>query len=133
VRRIEIAVVLSMLLTVTGLQGCESAADSGPAWLVGDWHVTYNPLNDDTDVLKFMPKNKVAILAEDGRKMTGHYLIREDKLLLVIDKGGRSVETEFHISTARDRLTYKNGAYYTRTDNSNVAANAVSTVDDTNN
>lgn len=123
----------SMLLLVMGLQGCDSVADTSPAWLVGNWHVAYNPLNDNTDVLKFMPKNKVAILTEDGRKMTGHYLIREDKLLLLIDKGGRSIETEFHISTARDRLTYKNGAYYTRADDSKVAPSSVSTTIDVNN
>jgi hypothetical protein len=33
---------------------------------------------------------------------------------LLIDKGSRNIETEFRISAARDRLTYKNGAYYTR-------------------
>ena len=54
------------------------------------------------------------ILTEDGRTLTGHYLIREDHLLLLIEKGSRSIETEFLVSAARDRLTYKNGAYYTR-------------------
>lgn len=122
--RVRIAIIFSMLLLVTALQGCDNVADSGPAWLVGEWRLSYNPLNDATDALQFLPDNKVAILTEDGRNMTGHYLIREDTLVLVIDKAGRSIETEFHISSSRDRLTYKNGAYYTRADKPNVVTTA---------
>jgi len=124
VRRTVIALLLAMLLLLSGLQGCDNVANSGPAWLVGQWHVSYNPLNDDADVLEFMPENKAAILTVDGRNITGHYLLRDNTLVLVIEKGSRSIETEFHISDTRDRLTYKNGAYYTRADTSNAVSTA---------
>lgn len=123
-KRTGVTATLLGLLLLTGIQGCSNRADSGPAWLVGEWHVSFNPLHDDADVLKFMPESKAAILTEDGRRMTGHYLIHENTLVLVIDKGGHSIETQFQISTARDRLTYKNGAFYTRAGSPDAAASA---------
>lgn len=120
--RITIALLLSIVFLLPALQGCDNKADAGPPWLLGQWHVAYNPLNDDSDILKFMPDNKVLILTEDGRKMTGSYQVRADQLLLVIDKGGRSIETKFSISRSRDRLTYRNGAFYTRADKAGAAS-----------
>jgi hypothetical protein len=116
--------VLLLLLCGAGLPACDNRMETAPPWLTGEWHLAYNPLNDDADVLKFKPENEVAIFTEDGRQLGGHYLIRKDHLVLVIDKRGRSIETEFRISADKDRLTYKNGAYYTRAAGANSAVRA---------
>lgn len=104
--------VVSGLLLILMLAAC--AGSETPAWLLGRWQVSYNPNNDDSDVLVFLPGSRVNIETEDGRTLEGRYQIKQDQLLMLIQVGQRNVETRFKVSSAHDRLLYKNGAYYTK-------------------
>lgn len=105
--------LLMMLLTLV-LVACSGTTPEAAPWLLGRWQVSYNPNNDDNDVMVFQPDAMVTIETEDGRTLPGQYQIKQDQLLLLIQVGQRNVETGFTISAARDRLVYKNGAYYTK-------------------
>lgn|GEM_PF-2350114 len=104
--------VFSGLLLILMLAAC--AGSETPSWLQGRWQVAYNPNNDDSDDLVFLPGSRVSIETEDGRTLEGRYQIKQDQLLMQIQVGQRNVETRFRISSAHDRLLYKNGAYYTK-------------------
>ena len=104
----KITVLLALLILVA----C-GAADT-PAWLMGRWQLSYNPGNDDSDVLVFLPGGRVNIETVDGRTLEGHFQIDQDQLLMVIQGRKREIETRFRISDTHDRLIYKNSAYYTK-------------------
>jgi hypothetical protein len=109
------------------LPACGSAGPEAPAWLSGRWQVAYNPGHDSNDVLFFQSGANVSIATEDGRSLNGVYQIKGDQLIMLVQVGQRSVETQVKISAARDRLIFSNGAYYMRVGDTVVADDQGST------
>jgi len=104
---------LVLMLAGLILLGCSGGAQqTTPPWLLGRWQLSYNPQQDDNDILLFSQGGKVRIETEAGRSLNGHFLIQQEQLLLLVQIGQRSVETRFRISEAKDQLIFSNGAYY---------------------
>lgn len=103
-----------LVLAVAALTaGCGNPAER-ETWLHGDWRLAYNPSHDSDDELSFTPDGTVAIHTADARLIKGKYFVRDQNLLLLLEGQGRVIDVQFQISHDRTRLTYQNGAYYTR-------------------
>lgn len=100
------------MLTGLILLACSGVSQETPSWLLGRWQVAYNPGQDDNDILQFQQGNKISIETADGRSLKGDILLQGNKLLLFIQVGRRSIETQIQISATQDRLIFNNGAYY---------------------
>ncbi|MFQ5470901.1 MAG: hypothetical protein ACE5EH_11445 [Gammaproteobacteria bacterium] len=108
--QISVFVLLSVSLVGCGKKESLQQHD----WLEGKWELTHNPENDDEDVLEFRFPNVVKIYSENGRIIVGEYLIEGNKVVITLRSQRRDMSVEFNISTAKDRLTYKSGAFYTK-------------------
>jgi len=107
----RILIVICLILT---LNACSTEKSADTSWLIGEWHLSFNPRNDSEDILIFKPESQLVIMTVSGKELNGIYQINNDQLKMMIAKGTRSIETLFRISTAKDQLIFTNGAYYTR-------------------
>lgn len=95
------------------LAGCGADMSvATPPWLLGRWHVAFNPGHDANDVLQFQTNNRVKIETEAGQLLKGFFQIEQDELILMIDVGRRNVEIRLRISASHEQLIFSNGAYY---------------------
>ncbi len=107
-------VISVLLLTVAFLAGCSDEGQSTPGWLKGDWVLSHNPQNDDNDMLRFLDDGVIEIVTEKGDVIRGHFIVKDRFLVMNLLAGRRAVEVTFSLNEDRSRLTYKNGAFYTR-------------------
>ncbi len=109
-RALAIALALVMLAAA-----CDRAGDPGAQqWLHGVWELTFNPARDSEDDLVFTGDGSVQVHTEDNRVINGQYRVNGDDLMLVLLVNDKPVEVHFEIAPDHSRLTYGNGAYYTR-------------------
>lgn len=117
-RRISTATgrVLAVALAVAMFAAaCDRAGDPGAQqWLHGVWELTFNPARDSEDDLVFTADGSVQVHTGDNRVITGQYRVNGDDLMLVLLVNDKPVEVHFEIAPDHSRLTYDNGAYYTR-------------------
>ena len=111
-RRYVVLPFLLLLLAVGGCSGHDSEAET--AWLIGSWTLSHNPENDDEDILVFDRGGKLQIKTVDGRTLPGQYVLEGNKLKVVLPLRKKVIETSFAVDPGKQRLTYENGAYYTK-------------------
>lgn len=112
-RRALVAGLMFLALATVGACGSDSDP-AGQAWLHGTWVLTFNPDRDSRDDLVFRDNGGVEVHTEDNRVVNGIYRIRDDQLVLLLEIKDQVVDVNFDIAPDKSRLTYKNGAYYTR-------------------
>lgn len=103
-----------VLASLICCSACSGGRNAEVAWLVGSWELTHNPEHDDEDVLVFDDDGNVRIQTVDGRTLQGQYLLEGQQLKVVLKLSRNVVETSFDVNPEKTRLTYENGAYYTR-------------------
>ena len=91
-----------------------AACGKHPEWLHGTWELAYNPAHDSEDELTFNPDGTVVVASEDQHQMKGKYELSDTDLTLVFPGRIEPIEVHFEVSTDHSRLTYHNGAYYTK-------------------
>lgn len=91
-----------------------SACAKHPEWLHGTWELAYNPAHDSEDELTFQPDGTVLVVSEDQHQTQGKYELSESDLTLTFPGRIEPVEVHFEASADHSRLTYHNGAYYTK-------------------
>lgn len=105
---------LTVLAFIVMFSGCSGNEAEKHAWLHGTWELTFNPDNDDSDVLTFKPDGTVTVDTIDGRQISGQYAVLDQELALTLVSNQKIVDVRFTISPDQSRLIYENGAYYTR-------------------
>lgn len=106
--------VFPLMLLLLFLGACSGSGNVDAAWLIGKWELSHNPENDDEDILVFNRDGKFHIETVDGRTLPGQYVVEDNKVKIVLPLRKKVVETSFDVDPARQRLTYENGAYYTK-------------------
>ena len=98
-------IVLALLATA-----CSREPDSH--WLIGDWHVAYNPRHEPDDILRFAPDHDMSVLLADGRVVDGHYRLKAGTLILDLAVPKRETVVRIRVSPDHRRLVFASGAYY---------------------
>ena len=102
-------------LAIVFLSACSDMWGGNDAvWLHGKWELTHNPEKDDSDVLVFKDDGTVTVQTEDGREISGKYLVNENQLRMTLVTARDIVDVEFTISQDKTKLIYRNGAFYTK-------------------
>lgn len=91
-----------------------AACGKHPEWLHGTWELAYNPAHDSEDELTFNPDGTVVVESEDQHQTKGKYELSDSDLTLVFPGRIDPIEVHFEASPDHSRLTYHNGAYYTK-------------------
>lgn len=105
----------ALLLAFAVLYGCSSGDEvAGASWLHGRWELSYNPANDDEDILQFLPDGRVVIHRQRGGEIEGEYALNDRALTMVMNVNARPVIAGFNVSEDHQRLIFDNGAEYRR-------------------
>lgn len=107
-------VIAVLLLAVLAAACGNGGGDTAHAWLHGTWELTFNPEHDSEDDLEFRRDGSVRVHTENKHIIDGMYQVSNDELLMVLVVNDKPVDVRFEISPDRTRLTYKNGAWYTK-------------------
>ena len=91
-----------------------AACGKHPEWLHGTWELAYNPAHDSDDELTFQPDGTVLVVSEDQHQTKGKYELSDTDLTLEFPGRIEPIEVHFEASPDHSRLTYHNGAYYTK-------------------
>lgn len=110
--RVSVVILFSSILIIAA---CSSSQDPTKAeWLFGTWELSYNPENDDSDLLEFSDDGTVTIKTQHDELVHGKYIIAGDTLKLTLKTPRKIIDVDFEISGDKSRLNYHTGAYYTR-------------------
>ncbi len=103
---------LLAVILLLSIFGCASETNQDTSWVLGKWVLGHNPEGDNEDVLIFDSDDSVTVLAENGGKIQGGYLLTGNTLKISLPTQRKTIEVEFEVSSDHSRLIYESGAYY---------------------
>ncbi len=95
-------------------QGESTAAAHRDEWLHGTWELTYDPDKSPTDWLIFAADSSVEVETEDGRVISGRYVLDGSSLTLTMSLSFRDISIPLQVSSDRSQISNESGAYYTK-------------------
>lgn len=78
------------------------AADE--AWIYGVWQLSYDPDASKPDYLEFLPNGDVFNIGHDGARISGMYVVSDDRVTAVFSQNSKDVITTFFFDEQHTQL-----------------------------